>query len=607
MNLLKDKWIPVRPNKLISVSEITNPKIIDLDFPRPDFNASIKNLLIGVLQTAMAPKTEDEWAEYMKKRLSAQTLKEALQPFEKYFSLDEPINGIRFMQDYSMPEDCSTWPIQSLFIDGPKAKTIKDKKDFFKKDGAIQGICPSCAAALLYTMNTMAWTGGKGYYTSIRSGNTSILSMIAEGQDLWETLWLNVLPKKEMNKFGTPKELLFPWTKPYRAVASPENSDPCHLYWEMPWRSRLVFEQGKTHCDCCGQETDSVVIQGRVKNPGTKYTEDWKHPLCPYGQKEEGDPYLTSDYSMRYPTIGSILSEAETKAPYPVKARQYKSILVYGPSMEGAKFLSWMERRIPSISIDKKTFNSMMDIQKDMAKMVYSAINRCWFSEAPAFTSANMDERLNLFFYTVVTKPDVLQLWFDRVQKEALDLYDSEISQSTKPGLARYLRKEIVEKMSALAEKKGLVFTPPVLKYTYFKKGPTEEQFQVSREFCSSLMKWYVNFQYNKGLKADLARVDSLEDVGSDLWERFMDCHDDSVLAMEDLMDKVSVAAVVLCNLKSSGPITLNEFCLDKPHLESKLQSIKSITEDWDTLRDVVRDTNNLDVINLFQSIINWA
>jgi CRISPR system Cascade subunit CasA len=216
MNLLTNKWIPVQKSKVksvITVSEITHPDIIDLDFTRSDFNASIKNFLIGILQTTFAPKTEAEWVSKFKNPPSSQELEKTFKPFVEFFNLfgaspDQPL----FLQDTAIQDEkgCQKWPVQAIFTDGPRKKTIDDGKDFFKRDGAISSICPSCSAALLYTVQTMAWTGGKGYYTSIRSGNTNILTAIAEGDNLWETLWLNVLPKKEMGAFGTPGELLFP-------------------------------------------------------------------------------------------------------------------------------------------------------------------------------------------------------------------------------------------------------------------------------------------------------------------------------------------------------------------------------------------------------------
>ena len=71
MNLINDPWIPVQhrdgTTKLIKPWQLTvteNP-VVALDTVRPDFNAALLQFLIGLLQTAASPTTEEEWVDWL--------------------------------------------------------------------------------------------------------------------------------------------------------------------------------------------------------------------------------------------------------------------------------------------------------------------------------------------------------------------------------------------------------------------------------------------------------------------------------------------------------------------------------------------------------------
>jgi len=642
MNLLTNKWIPVQKSKVksvITVSEITHPDIIDLDFVRSDFNASIKNFLIGILQTAFAPKTEAEWASKFKNPPSSQELEKAFKPFVEFFNLfgaspDQPL----FLQDTAIQDEkgCQKWPVQAIFTDGPRKKTIEDGKDFFKRDGAISSVCPSCSAALLYTVQTMAWTGGKGYYTSIRSGNTNILTAIAEGDNLWETLWLNVLPKKEMDAFGTPGELLFPWSVSYSShakyweqesdsakkkadkvkfcFAKPCNSDPCQAYWENPWRLKFIFEKKNTSCDCCGQETSITAKEIFIKGPGTKYDDAWKHPLCPYPEK---NLFYANKDVLEFPTIGAILSETDCATTYPLKTRPYKSVLFYGASMDGAKYLCWLEKKVSRIDLPKETFAWMMNTRtffsNQKSGILDSTLKRCWFSKF-ALSQGSLDTLVDPYFYSIAQSPDMKQLWFDLLQKKAFYLFDIETLQNVKKGLVIYNRRLMSEKIKNFAEKENLIFNEPSIPK---KPGALFEQvaddFKISRSFCSSLMKWYNSLNYRKNLRVELTTIEELEKIQShdlcqDLFYRFCECHSDDFIYdnQDQLFDRVAIITVLLCNLQTPSKTSLANLCRANEIALRKILSVKNITTDWPEIRDVVKKAYSLNVLDLFQTIINW-
>ena len=90
-----------------------------------------------------------------------------------------------------VPNDLRS-PIAALLIEQPGDKTLKDNTDLFIHRGQMQSLCPACAAAALYTLQAFAPSGGKGHRTSMRGGGP--LSTLLKGRNLWESVWLNVLP-----------------------------------------------------------------------------------------------------------------------------------------------------------------------------------------------------------------------------------------------------------------------------------------------------------------------------------------------------------------------------------------------------------------------------
>ncbi|MBA1331821.1 CRISPR-associated protein Cse1, partial [Candidatus Endoriftia persephone str. Guaymas] len=173
MNLIDDPWIPIRRasgrEELIAPWQITDSAdpIIALAAPRPDFNGALLQFLIGMLQTAYPPESEDKWEQWLENPPSPARLKQHFEPFADSFNLmgDSPL----FMQAFE-PLNGDEKPIANLLIDAPGAQTLKQNADHFIKRGGIEKICPCCAATALFTLQTNAPAGGAGHRTSLRGG-----------------------------------------------------------------------------------------------------------------------------------------------------------------------------------------------------------------------------------------------------------------------------------------------------------------------------------------------------------------------------------------------------------------------------------------------------
>lgn len=292
-NLITERWLPVSmPNgtttRIAPWEMAADPNPKGLVLPRPDFDVSILEFLIGLIQTVCPPKSPSGWQAWRETPPEPATLLAAMEPFLPYFNLlgERPL----FMQDLTLSsEEENVLGIASLLIDSPGENALKKDTDFFVKRGRVETLCPACAAMALYTMQTFAPAGGPGHRTSLRGGGP--LSTLVLGKTLWETVWSNVLIAEADTQCMPPIHdvgRVFPWTVPTRISDGkgteylPEHGHPLHTYWGMPRRYRLHAQQGSPEeCDICGDRTATTVRSVGTRPYGNNYT-GWRHPLTPY-------------------------------------------------------------------------------------------------------------------------------------------------------------------------------------------------------------------------------------------------------------------------------------------------------------------------------------
>lgn len=207
MNLINDRWIPIRradrSKDKIAPWEITEnihdkkKKIIAVASPRPDFDGALTQFLIGLLQTACTPETEDAWWDWRQSPPNPDYLLKCFEQVAHAFIFEG--EGPKFMQDFN-PEKLGkeTRKIENILIGGPGKNTIEDNIDHFVKRDTVNFLCSHCATTALYTLQLNASGGGSGYRTGIRGGGP--LSTLVLGKTLWETCWLNVLVRSNYLK-----------------------------------------------------------------------------------------------------------------------------------------------------------------------------------------------------------------------------------------------------------------------------------------------------------------------------------------------------------------------------------------------------------------------
>lgn len=424
MNLLQDPWIPVKrqasglhwiaPWQLTEGHEDADP-IIALSAYRADFNGSLFQFLVGLLQTALAPGNKDEWLNAFEQPPGPEQLKAVFEPFTDYFELNG--EGPRFMQDFDELEGDDK-PIAGLFIEAPGAKTLRDNLDLFIKRGQTEAVCEPCAAAALFTLQTNAPSGGVGHRTSLRGGGplttVALCDPRSELQEtLWRDLWLNVLTQGEFERDweGTSQFTdtdRFPWLAPTRVsdkngrATRPLEVHPLQMFWAMPRRIRLDFDQTEAgQCDICGRESERLVTQYRTKNYGVNYEGPWRHPLSPHLLGKQGQPLP------QHPQPGGVhyrhwlgLIQSMTKESEPAQVvdkffdRQEDEQLstmqfrlwAFGFDMDNMKARCWYESTLPLYHIDPDIRPEYEEIIQDFIKaavngagLLRRGIKEAWF------------------------------------------------------------------------------------------------------------------------------------------------------------------------------------------------------------------------------------
>jgi CRISPR system Cascade subunit CasA len=384
MNLLVDPWLPVirlsGKRDLVAPSGILGADpAMALDLPRADFAGAMTEFLIGLLTTAYAPTTDVEWAKLLFGPPAPETLDRAFAPFVSAFAIDG--EGARFMQDFD-PLDAEPKPIASLLMDQPGEQGRERNTDVFVRGGTVRTMSRAAAAMALYTLQTYAPSGGKGYRVSLRGGgplttlvDLTDLDVTKLPPTLWTLVWANVLTRPTGDPLD-PKEI-FPWLSPSRTSKEGIGVPPdpavgdVAAFWGMPRRVRLAFEaaEGRS-CDVLGVQDAVLSAALTTVAYGPKY-EAWVHPLSPYYKSKPGEPLLLSYHAQpggiryrQWPTFTCFREDDTSKPAMVVSAIQSTlrrnalrrglgdsvrriALRAFGFDMDNMKARCWYEGRMP--------------------------------------------------------------------------------------------------------------------------------------------------------------------------------------------------------------------------------------------------------------------
>ena len=400
-NLIDDPWLPAR-RRSGAVERIAPWGIVDridedpfvaIAWPRPDFDGAAHEFLIGLLSTAAAPDDDDHWEDWWERPPTPEQLQERFASVASAFDLDGP--GSRFMQDLDPLEGVGAWDVEMLLIDAPAAKTRSNNADLFVRRGGVSVFGRAAAAMALYTLNAYAPTGGQGHRTSLRGGGPMTTLVVARhkvhGATLWGRVWPNVETARRTGQHsGDGLERIFPWLASTRTSnpkaggrpTVPGDVDPLQVYWGMPRRIRLSFEDANGRsCDLTGNDDFVVVANYRTKNYGTDYTEGFEHPLTPY-YREKADaakrPVHAKPGSITYRSWPGLVVRSTDGLRYPAQVVRHcrkrwhnwieTRIVVFGYDMKQQKARAWIQGEMPIWLLENTARESIEDFIHMVAK-----------------------------------------------------------------------------------------------------------------------------------------------------------------------------------------------------------------------------------------------
>ena len=385
-NLITTPWLPVRRRsgdmERVSPCQINDriaeDPIVGFAWPRPDFNGAAHEFLIGLLSTAAPPEDEDAWDDWWAQPPMPDDLQRRFERYADAFDLDGA--GPRFLQDHDPLEGAKREDAATLLIDAPGTQTLHKNTDLFVKRSDGTALCRGAAAMALFTLSAYAPLGGRGYRTSLRGGGPMTTLAVVDHEKLGETLWGRLWPNvetsaaiKERDDPGRRRteddSLVFPWLAPTRTSdkggkqTSQSDVHPLQVYWGMPRRIRLEFEdsQGQA-CSLTGSADSMVVKRYRTKIHGVDYTsETFTHPLSPYYRPKAGAPHLPihpKPGGLTYRLWPDLVCRAEDglrERALAVEnwlstrhdARRERRLAAFGYDMANWKARAWMEGEVP--------------------------------------------------------------------------------------------------------------------------------------------------------------------------------------------------------------------------------------------------------------------
>ena len=280
MNLLTDKWIPVREDgqfTQITVQQLlTSDAEHQLALPRDDMEMGALQMLISLVQVIAIPETPEQLRQRAHTLLTENEYLKFSENWSDKFDLMH--EAYPFMQVADLkPKDAT--PIQKMFIGLPAG----NNHAFFNEPGEINEVCWSCAAIALFNLASNAPGISGKHKAGLRRGGK--ISTFVTGNHLRETIWLNVLsqdlvvrllPDANNNEFCWVSAI-----KPGQKIFANSIGINRGLFWQ-PLRLRLSIQNKTSVCEHCGHSTHHI-IDGFWCEAEFKFDVEgeWPHPHSP--------------------------------------------------------------------------------------------------------------------------------------------------------------------------------------------------------------------------------------------------------------------------------------------------------------------------------------
>jgi CRISPR type I-E-associated protein CasA/Cse1 len=273
-SVLRDAWIPLevagRSGKRVSYVDLLcgEADAPDLFYPRDDLRCFAKILLSALTQAFFTPKQPTELKQRIKEPLSREIVEATLAPHLDDFRLVGCFlqSGVDF-QKVERPET------ERMFLD------LSDQSSLlFKQPQLPQHLCPSCAIAALYGVQSFAPSGGVGLKQGI-CGDPPLITLVRV-DGLRASVWANVLSLEEQGLLVYPTDAATPW----RQKATEKTRTEIALVEGLFWQPRAISLEKTSlgSCHVCGEEGERLQVRGFQKKSGVEKVGWYCHPYAPY-------------------------------------------------------------------------------------------------------------------------------------------------------------------------------------------------------------------------------------------------------------------------------------------------------------------------------------
>ena len=282
MNLLIDKWIPVRDGggtgafRLLTYQQLLcEPGNWQVSLPRDDLELACVQLLVCMTQVIFMPEDNSAWQKRLRNPLSPDEFSTGIKRCQEWFDLDHPTQP--FMQSRGVKAAENT-PIQKLLIGLPEG----NNHAFFNEAGEVRHLSGTLAAITLFNQASNCPSFGGGFKGSLRGG--APITTLVYGANLCEMVWRNVLTRPRVAK----RQIVMPgfefdqptWVKPILEKATIHWNEIGlirGLFWQ-PARVELGKSEALASCDVLGG--DAVLGYNSFRKEKFNFTVAgvWPHP-----------------------------------------------------------------------------------------------------------------------------------------------------------------------------------------------------------------------------------------------------------------------------------------------------------------------------------------
>lgn len=480
MNLVKSAWLPFRLQddsvQELPIAAVVRPDVVDLALPRADFQGAAYQLIIGLLQTVIAPENRRQWHKLFNQPPTVETLQIELNKVEHAFNLTG--DGPLFMQDFDELDEGSIVEVTGLLIDAPGENGVKNNTDHFVKRSNAVALSLPMAALALFTLQINAPSGGQGHRVGLRGGGplTNLLMPQNTVSTLWEKLWLNIVCL-EVFSYETPDLVnadIFPWLGSTK-ISKSKNTEtyanelhPLAMYWAMPRRIRLQVTEKKTTCAVSGKQVSSCISSYKTQNYGNNYSGVWRHPLTAYRYNPKKPDEIPNSVKAQpggitYQYWDALIFTSDSLGQqgslnienfYEVNRRKEHQLgyvprlWCFGYDMDNMKARGWYDVRLPMVQVDiehkealLRTIKELQEITNKLRLELNKRIKEAWFERPKdakgdtTFIAAQFWQKTEVTFFAAIQalsqqenyyplNTQAAEAWLKSMQNTVLALFD---------------------------------------------------------------------------------------------------------------------------------------------------------------------------------------